>query len=691
MSIEKFISPFIESQFPSFYKSEGPNFIAFVKAYYEWMETEGQVVNYSRQLLDIGDVDNSLSQFMTHFKNKYINGLPENVLADRRLLIKHIVDLYNSKGTKNSYKFLFRMMFNEDIDVYIPADHLFSSSSGTWVRPKHIEVGDHPNLKSLEGKVIRSSSGSTAVVDSFSTKRVKGKLINVLYLSDIQGDFYYGEKIYSPGVIEFDNYSPKVFGSLTTISILNGGAGYNVGDVLDIRGTGSDGQATVASVTQNNGRVAFELIDGGYGYTINAIVSVVPSNGSGSGATFSIGAIADKQILKIYPDSITPLLYTKLDQDSVGYNLVISNSSGSFATNENITGTGNTVILDVGYISGGIYSGESLTNTSIGITGANKLIVYKSDGNLLYTTGSENALNSPNLYNTDTHTGAILVSNITGSSVTILNKHDKITITGNAALNSSASNTKSLYVYSMNADTTPVGYFIPGSTITGSTSGTTAKVVSDTRLTDWNVGGSVFPAALGAVNLDTPLKNALRVENVEIGRIAYLTNINPGTGYAFSPTVTISEPIIYSLDIKDGRGGFWGYDAVVRAKAGTANGVVTSIRVTDSGSGYVPDEYVYLVSNTNDIAVSGIAIVDSTGTDRGYYVNNKGFLSDTMYLQDSNYYQEFAYEIAVPRMLDTYKNIVLDLVHPVGMSLFGKYAVSSRVVGQKSLPVYFNI
>ena len=32
---EKFISNFIENQFPRFYQEDGPDFILFVKAYYE--------------------------------------------------------------------------------------------------------------------------------------------------------------------------------------------------------------------------------------------------------------------------------------------------------------------------------------------------------------------------------------------------------------------------------------------------------------------------------------------------------------------------------------------------------------------------------------------------------------------------------------------------------------------------------
>ena len=37
---EDFISPLIESQFPNVYKEDGPVFVAFVKAYYEYLEQE---------------------------------------------------------------------------------------------------------------------------------------------------------------------------------------------------------------------------------------------------------------------------------------------------------------------------------------------------------------------------------------------------------------------------------------------------------------------------------------------------------------------------------------------------------------------------------------------------------------------------------------------------------------------------
>ena len=35
----KTVSQLVENQFPSFYKEDGPGFVAFVKAYYEFLET----------------------------------------------------------------------------------------------------------------------------------------------------------------------------------------------------------------------------------------------------------------------------------------------------------------------------------------------------------------------------------------------------------------------------------------------------------------------------------------------------------------------------------------------------------------------------------------------------------------------------------------------------------------------------
>lgn len=41
-TVEQFVSPLVENLFPSFYRDEGQDFVAFIKAYYEWLEQHFQ-------------------------------------------------------------------------------------------------------------------------------------------------------------------------------------------------------------------------------------------------------------------------------------------------------------------------------------------------------------------------------------------------------------------------------------------------------------------------------------------------------------------------------------------------------------------------------------------------------------------------------------------------------------------------
>lgn len=295
MQIEKIISPFIESQFPQFYQEEGPVFIEFVKAYYEWMEATGNVTNLSRSLLSDRDLDTTLPNYITYFKNKYVNSLPENVLADKKLLIKHILELYRSKGTESSYKLLFKMLFNEDIETYLPSSQIFKPSNGEWVTPTYIEVSDNPHLARMIGnKIYSTSTLSTAVVENYYVKTVNDKVINVLVLSNLFGNIKYGEKILCEALPEITvATAPISFGSLTSVSIVNGGLDYNIGDILTVKYGGAGGLAKVKAVTGKNGEVSFSLIKGGTGFSLDAAVNV-------DGRVLEIDNIVRGNPLKVY-------------------------------------------------------------------------------------------------------------------------------------------------------------------------------------------------------------------------------------------------------------------------------------------------------------------------------------------------------------------------------------------------------
>lgn len=683
MNSQKFISPLISSQFPQFYKEEGPNFIAFVKAYYEWMEQSdpewiASTTFHSRSISDYRDIDNTTQDFIKYFKHKYISSLPDNIISDKRLLVKHILDLYRSKGTTEAYKLLFRIFFNEDIDIYIPYEHVFNSSAATWYLPRYIEVSDSPFLKLLPNKKITGSGGATAVVESFFVKNIKGKQVNVLYLSNILGDFQYGQQIYCEQLPEInEDNAPMIVGSLTTISIDNGGYGFNVGDELSVEGSGNEAVVVVSSVRNENGKVKFNLIDGGYGFSIDALVTV--TGGNGSGAKFKVGDITDKQVYVLNTDYIKYANNLMMDIYTQGYKLGISASTGNFDPDEPVSASALSTHIHVQYLEtgvgfSGIANGEMLSNTILNISG---LTVYKSDDNLLYLTGSESDLTNANLM-----PNVILTSDTTSSIVSISSTYPLETITGAGVIDGDLTDGSNLYIY----NDTPIGYFVPGSIITGQ-NGESAMIETVERLTYWDY----FPARFEIDNLDSKLGDTLRWINKVIGKITFINGINPGSGYSSSPTVSVLEPLIADLAIEDGKGGYWGNNALVTAKAGSATGIVSSITILDAGFSYDTDENVTLVSQTSPVVVTGTTVVDVNGVNRGYWKDRKGFTSDLEYLIDSRYYQAYSYEIVSRKMFNTYESFVRDLIHPSGFALYGRYAITTEMVDQESEPVYFDL
>jgi hypothetical protein len=62
----------------------------------------------------------------------------------------------------------------------------------------------------------------------------------------------------------------------------------------------------------------------------------------------------------------------------------------------------------------------------------------------------------------------------------------------------------------------------------------------------------------------------------------------------------------------------------------------------------------------------------------GYYTTNDGFLDDAIFIQDSKYYQAFAYVLKIDERLEKYRSAVKTLIHPAGMALFGEFDIRNE-------------
>ena len=123
-----------------------------------------------------------------------------------------------------------------------------------------------------------------------------------------------------------------------------------------------------------------------------------------------------------------------------------------------------------------------------------------------------------------------------------------------------------------------------------------------------------------------------------------------------------------------------GDNANLTSIAQAANGIVTSLEVTDSGFGYQHDSKLTLVSSNADqnIVVSGTANVTTTGIGEGFWEDESSFLNNK-YIHDNDLYQSYSYLIESGLSLDKYRDIVLKSAHIAGTKLFGRVTKESIV------------
>ena len=136
-SVDDRVSTQLKSLLPDFITSDHPTFSAFVQAYFEWMEQDGNPRYATVQHLSNRDIDETASSFIEHFSSEYLHGFPVdfNSAVNEKAAIKRIGDLYRAKGGEKAIILLFRLLYNETVTIIRPGEKILGLSSALWNDP----------------------------------------------------------------------------------------------------------------------------------------------------------------------------------------------------------------------------------------------------------------------------------------------------------------------------------------------------------------------------------------------------------------------------------------------------------------------------------------------------------------------------------------------------------------------------
>lgn len=128
----------VSQQVPEYVTDEYPLFVAFLEAYYEFLENaqpnqKNNVLSLSKDMRYISDVDVSINAFENSFFNNFASLIPRDVEISKELLIKNVLPLYVARGNEKSFKLLFRMLFGDEVDVILPKNNILRASDGKWI------------------------------------------------------------------------------------------------------------------------------------------------------------------------------------------------------------------------------------------------------------------------------------------------------------------------------------------------------------------------------------------------------------------------------------------------------------------------------------------------------------------------------------------------------------------------------
>ena len=363
-SFDERISVRVEGQLPDFVKQDHATFVAFLEAYYEYMEQTGKPYEIIGNLRNYFNIDKTVDDFLQYFKTQFGKDVPEAVFANanKPSVLKHLRDFYRSKGSEKSFQFLFRLLYQEEIEFYYPSVDMLRVSDGRYTKDKILRCIDTSGTAAVFGftgeTITGGTSGATGIVELVLKEQLGTFEVSTIYLSKVVGTFLQNETV-TDGTNTFtldgmvtgynitnagNNYvvnanvtitgggagaSGAQFlvdslqtGSITTATIVSGGTGYVVGDKLTINNTNKleiDGRTCSLLVkTVNSGVItAVEFEHNGSGYKATPTVS---GGGTGTGANITLSGVGvgGVKTLKLVNNGFHYSVVPTLDFSSIG-------------------------------------------------------------------------------------------------------------------------------------------------------------------------------------------------------------------------------------------------------------------------------------------------------------------------------------------------------------------------------------
>ena len=248
------------------------------------------VVRASGQLLENRTIEHSVDKYVDYLREELYDSIPKEYYGNKRLLALKFKNFFESKSNEQSYRFLFKLLYNEDVEFYYPGEDVLRISDGNFEKTEVVRAVVTDRIFEFLEKTIRGgTSGVLANVVDIKKFFIGAVEIAEMTLKLVSGTFIAGETIVD---IDDATLTTSIYGLITGFTINDGGSGYSVADQITIAGDGSEAEVVVSSISDSP-ISALKVNTVGHGYQLNTSASINNTGTGGSGLIVRVTGIAN--------------------------------------------------------------------------------------------------------------------------------------------------------------------------------------------------------------------------------------------------------------------------------------------------------------------------------------------------------------------------------------------------------------
>lgn len=766
------VSLLVRQQLPEFIRSDFDTFATFVEAYYSWMDQTGNTIDLSKNISNYMDLDRTLDGFIQYFTKQFLPLFPPDRLSNPTFFVQHAKEFYRAKGTAKAVKLLFRLLYNQDIDVFYPKTSVLRASTSGWTGTPSlrldptmwtIQYGDGTTTRF---RALDTSLGATPTVylnsvlqstgyrhspnepyiifdvapalgvelkvtyvgneltDLFDTNQIVVRMVGQvsgasavtetlqeiiadtitqldLAVSSPSGTFTQFEIVKGRWVYDTDTQSyVDIYGRLqsylSSITLVDGGIGYNVGDPVIVTGglpantatavvdsifsalisnitvvTGGAGyqagQPCYITSTPNTGLNVYVLSVDASGnvhpnsYPINQDVMTLWANTVMSDPDYYFTPGLSENVNTIMSMAFTDMIFGKHPVERLGPISTVTITSSTSVFNPAPTlAVDAPIVVVTGITANSNVATANVPLNYFGIIGKMNVV----SGGSFYQVGDEVTFENIPGVGFGIGAAAEVTSLHTANSGIKTANFRPSRVTGTVTVNTAVSNVQ----------------------VVGTGTFFTTELLANDHI-EINSESSYVSTIINATHLtvNTAFTRNSTGRRMGIYGRYFIGGMNYRQNSMPNVIVLSNNPSATGADIRAELVLSGGASFLLESQTKEPVGKIKTIRITNYGYGYQSTPTIDLTGSGNGRANAVAVMLSNLFQGAGRYRTTEGFLSSDQKLQNEGYYTTFSYVVRSQTELTKYKTILKDLVHPAGVSLWGEYVVESDIPGDSSL------